>query len=181
MSQTFSKIVVVGNIAAGKTRLSRRLAQRYGLPLTHVDSIQFISGMKIRPLDETRKILKDIMAQDRWLIDGYGPLDLIEKRFQAADKIIFIDFPLWRHYWWLTKRQIQNLWSHRAELPADCNEVSWQHTRKLYRTLKSAHRQMRPELLVIFSRENLRDKMIYIRSLQEWNQVYKKGLNFSLR
>ena len=108
MQSEVKKVAVIGNAGGGKTALSRRLAQHYNLPLIHVDSIQFVPGMKMRPYKESISILLEREAQDKWIIDGYGPLDIIEKRFLKADHVIFIDFPLWRHYWWCTKRQIQN-------------------------------------------------------------------------
>lgn len=169
------KVMVVGNVAAGKTRLSRQLAVLWDLPLLHVDSVQFLPGMKIRPLPEIRTALKAMESQERWLIDGYGPLDMIENRFQLADRIIFIDFPLWRHQWWLIKRQIQNLWSRRAELPLECDERNWEHTQKMFKVLKSAHKQMRPELLRIFSREELKCKVLIIKTLRDWRRVFKTG------
>lgn len=170
------KIAVVGNAGGGKTKLSRQLSSFYKLPLTHVDSIQFLPGMVIRPHKESIAILDDIQKQSAWIIDGYGPLDIIVKRFELADVIVFIDLPLWRHYWWCTKRQFCNLWSRRDELPEDCNEATWAHTMKLYRTLWRVHKQMRPELLRIFSRESLKNKVIYIRSLQEWKKVAECGI-----
>lgn len=170
------KIAVVGNIAGGKTELSRSLARVHGVPLTHVDSLQFLPGMKIRPMAETRNALKTVTEQGQWLIDGYGPLDLIEKRFQAADHVVFVDFPIWRHYWWCTKRQITNLWNRRQELPEGCNELTYEHTVKLYKTLWQMHTKMRPELLRIFARDNLKNKMTYVRTLKEWKALAKKGL-----
>lgn len=171
-----SRIVVVGNAGGGKTTLSRRLAELYQLPLTHVDSIQFIPGMKIRPYPESIQILESLQNQPMWIIDGYGPLDIIEKRFALADRIVFIDFPLWRHYWWGTKRQIQNLWSRREELPEGCDERSWQHTAKLYKSIWNVHKQMRPELLRIFGREQLKGKMVFVRSMKEWRRVWLNGV-----
>lgn len=170
------KIVVVGNIAGGKTELSRRLARVHSVPITHVDSLQFLPGMKIRPLDETRKALKSITDQENWLIDGYGPLDLIEKRFQMADHVVFVDFPIWRHYWWCTKRQIQNLWSRREELPEGCYELTYEHTMKLYKTLWQMHTKMRPELLRIFARDHFKNKMTYVRTVKEWKTLAEQGL-----
>lgn len=170
------KITVVGNIAGGKSRLSRRLSKIHNLPLTHVDSLQFLPGMKIRPQDETRQALLAVTRQERWIIDGYGPLDLIEKRFQAADKVIFVDFPIWRHYWWLSKRQVTNLWNPREELPEGCHEISWGHTVKLYKTLWQIHSKMRPELLRIFARDDLKDKVLFVRTLKEWESVFKNGV-----
>lgn len=171
-----SRVAVVGNAGGGKTTLSRRLAELYQLPLTHVDSIQFLPGMKIRPFKESVEILAEIQSRDTWLIDGYGPLDIIVKRFELAECVVFIDFPIWQHFWWCTKRQIQNLWSRRQELPAGCSEVSWSHTVKLYKSIWKAHKLMRPELLKIFNRETLRDKMVYVRTVQDWKRIYLLGL-----
>ncbi len=152
LGKTVKKIAVIGNAGGGKTTLSRRLAQFYQLPLTHVDSIQFLPGMKIRRHAESIALLEKAQAEDAWIIDGFGPLDILEKRLRLADQIIFIDLPLWRHYWWCSKRQIQSLWAPRAELPEGCHEFSLRHTLKLYKNLWQVHKKMRPELLRILSR-----------------------------
>lgn len=175
MSGAPQKVMVIGNVASGKSRLSRSLAQLWNLPLVHVDSVQFMPGMKIRPLPEIREALKHYEKQERWLIDGYGPLDMLENRLRRADQIIFIDLPLWRHQWWLCKRQIKNLWSRRPELPAGCDERNWRHTQKMYQVLKSAHRQMRPELLRILHRDEFKGKVLIIKTLRQWHRVSKFG------
>lgn len=169
------KIAIIGNAGGGKTTLSRRLAQLHNLPLTHVDSIQFVAGLKIRPFAESIALLTEIQNQQTWIIDGYGPLDIIQKRFHLADKIVFIDFPLWRHYWWCTKRQIKSLWQQRAELPSGSREASWAHTVKLYKTLWRVHKQMRPELMRILARDSFRGKVISINTPKQWRQLFREG------
>lgn len=176
MSQN-QQIVVIGNLAGGKTRLSRSLAERYNIPLLHVDSVQFLPGMKIRAQSETKKIIEDFTQQEKWLVDGFGPLDILEKRFAQADTIIMIDLPLWRHYWWCSKRQVSNLWTRRAELPQECSELSWAHTMKLFKTLKQIHTKMRPELLRILNRPSNLDKTVFIRNLQDWHRLEREGLS----
>ena len=175
MSDSIKKIAVIGNAGGGKTAMSRYLAGRYNLPVVHVDAIQFISGMKVRPHKESIAMLLAHEDQEKWIIDGYGPLDIIVKRFAKADKIVFIDFPLWRHYWWCTKRQIKNLWSRRAELAEGCDERSWEHTVKLYKTLWRVHKQMRPELIRILNREHLRDKVVTVHTYSQWKTLAKQG------
>lgn len=165
------RIAVIGNAGAGKTTLSRLLAKKYNLPITHVDTIQFTAGMNIRPHAESISTLTDIQAQEEWLIDGYGPLDILIQRLNLADQIIFIDFPIWRHYWWATKRQITSLWSPRKELPPNCNDATLQQTLKLYKTIWKVHTQMRPEMLRILSRENFKSKVISIHNLADWKIV----------
>lgn len=40
------RIAIIGNGGGGKTTLARSLAEKYSLPLTHVDSIQYLAVMK---------------------------------------------------------------------------------------------------------------------------------------
>lgn len=168
---------MIGNSGGGKTMLSRKLGDLYNIQVTHVDSIQFLPGMKIRPMDETRKILREIENQEHWFIDGYGPLDMIENRFTLADKIIFVDFPLWRHFWWCTKRQLKSfLGFKRKELPDACFDNSWAHTVKLFKTVWKVHTQMRPELIRILSRENLRNKVVFITRLDQFNYLFSQSI-----
>ncbi|MDZ4677954.1 MAG: flagellar protein FlaR [Oligoflexia bacterium] len=178
MSDKILKILIIGNAAGGKTVLSKSLSKIYDLPHTPVDSIQFLPGMIIRDLNETRKILNEITSQEKWLIDGFGPLDLLQKNILLADKIIFVDLPIWRNYLWALKRQFKSLWSKRIELPEGCNEATLSHTVKLFKTLWRIHSKMRPELLKIMSRDNIKHKTIHIRSMGQWKLVHKNGLGY---
>lgn len=170
------RLAIIGNAGAGKTTLSRILAAHYKLPLTHVDSIQFTEGMNIRPHSESIAILNEIQSREEWLIDGYGPLDILEKRLERAEKIIFIDFPIWRHYWWALKRQIKSLWNPRAELPENCDDATLKQTIKLFRTIWKVHTKMRPEMLRILSRDQFKSKVLLVQTLSDWENVKKASL-----
>lgn len=154
------KIFIAGNIASGKTFLARILAQELGLPLHHVDSIQFNSDLSMRPFRESAAELKIIQETDSWIIDGYGPLDLIHSRLEKADLVIYLDPPYWLNLTRLYWRQIKNIWSPRAELPANASELSFKHTQKLLKSFKSAHQQMRPEMLRLLGRPASKAKSI---------------------
>ncbi len=171
------KIAVIGNGGGGKTTLSRRLHELYQMPLTHVDSIQYTAGMQTRNIKETRIALNKIADSEEWIIDGFGPIDVMEKRFLLAEKIVFVDFPLWRHYWWCTKRQLKSQWSPRSELPENCNEATLTHTMDLYKTLWRVHTKIRPKLLNIFSRHDISRRVVTIKNLNTWNSIYKNGFN----
>lgn len=158
------RIAIIGNVAGGKTRLARRLSEQTGIPLLHIDSVQFLPGMQIRPMEETREAIRDFCAQDRWLVDGYGPLDLLEPRMKLADLVIFIDLPVWRHYYWCLRRQLLSVWWPRKELPEGCNELTWAHTRKLLQTIYEMHKRMRPELLRILDRDSYRHKTLILKN-----------------
>ena len=170
------RVAVIGNGGGGKTTLSRRLSALHGLPLTHVDSIQFLPGLQRRPEPDTRTKLNAIAAGPAWLIDGFGPWDVMEARFRAADHIVFVDFPLWRHYWWCAKRQLQSLARPRSELPEGCDEATLAHTWKLAKILWRVHRQLRPKFIALFSEPELAPRVRHIRDLMAWNLLYTHGL-----
>lgn len=165
------RIAIIGNGGGGKTTLARLIAQRHGLPLTHVDSIQYLAGMKIRDSRETGQILNQIAETDSWIIDGFGSLEVMEKRFMLAEQIVFVDFPLWRHYWWCAKRQIHSVRSPRRELPAGCNEATIVYTLTLFKILWRVHWQIRPKLISLFERPDMKAKIIRISNLIEWKKV----------
>jgi len=50
------------------------------------------SGLKVRDKDETDKILRGIANKDKWLIDGFGSLEVVFERFELAEIIIFVDY-----------------------------------------------------------------------------------------
>lgn len=166
----YKKISIIGNVASGKSTLARFLSKRKNLPVTHIDSIQFLPDLTIRPYAETIKTLSAIQDQPEWIIDGYGPLDILEARLKLSDQIIFIDLPIWLNYFWLMKRQIKNLFSPRAELPVGSSELSWAHTRKLIRSVDQIHYKMHPELRRILKKDIYQNKVVLIQSASELNR-----------
>jgi adenylate kinase family enzyme len=111
------KVAVFGNAGAGKSTLSRRLAEVTGLSLYPIDTIQFRAGRywpgeqgggKV-PHEEYLKIHTDLINRDRWIIDGYGGVASAWERFSAADTLVYVDLPVFTHYRWVTKRFVKGL------------------------------------------------------------------------
>jgi adenylate kinase family enzyme len=40
-------------------------------------------------------------------MDGIASVESIKRRVEATDTIIFIDLPLWIHYWWVVKNKLK--------------------------------------------------------------------------
>jgi len=170
------RIAIIGNGGGGKTTLARLLGERHALPVHHVDSIQYLSGMAVRDEEETRAILDELARGDAWVLDGFGPFDVLERRFERATAILFVDFPLWRHTWWCTKRQVAALRRPRAELPEGCSEAGLRATLRLFRILGRVHLRLRPRLLELFARPDLRPRVHRVRTLAQWRRVAEAGL-----
>lgn len=112
------RIAIIGNAGGGKTTISKKLGEFYKVPVTHVDSIQYREGWAYTPENICAQMLNEIADGDSWLIDGFGNRAVLERRLEIADTVIFVDFPLYRHYWWAAKRQFRSWRGSRSELPA---------------------------------------------------------------
>ena len=101
-----TRVAIVGNAGGGKSTLGRRLAAKHDLPFYSVDQIQWRPGWTAAPDKEIGERINQIVASERWIVDGWGPWRSLERRLAAADTIIFVDLPLWMHFWLAAERQI---------------------------------------------------------------------------
>jgi hypothetical protein len=135
--------------------------------LYHVDSIQFLPQLKLKNPDKTRTELLEISMREQWIIDGFGPLNIIEDRFQKSDLVVFIKLPLFLVYWWMLKRQIKALFVQRKELPADCFEATPQQTYKLIKNIYNVHTGMWPQLDRIFKKDMYKNKVVFLENKKD--------------
>lgn len=167
------RVMVIGNGGGGKTTLCLRLAESTGLPLTEVDTIQFQAGWERTPTDKVLSALASVQASDRWIIDGFGPWASIEARAELADTIIFVDHPIWVHFWWACERQMA---AARGEVrvgghpECDLRDV----TKLMFETLWRVHEEIRPKLVELV--ERYPQKTTWIRSPEELD-AFISGLN----
>jgi adenylate kinase family enzyme len=124
--------------------------------------MQWRPGWNLVPHDEFAAAHAIVLAQPAWIIDGFGPWPEVEKRLDLADTIIFVDHPLWLHYWWATKRQIASLLRSRPDGPEGC--PMWRVTTRLYRMMWRVHRDVRPKLLAAIEKRRQGKRIFHLRS-----------------
>jgi adenylate kinase family enzyme len=156
-----TRVAVIGNAGGGKSTLCRRLSAASGLPYFAVDQMQWRPGWKTRPAEEFAVAHGALLERPAWIIDGFGPWPEVEKRLDVADTIIFVDLPLWRHYWWATKRQVVG----RSDGPEGC--PMWPMTFQLYRMMWRLDRDVRPELVASIKRRSDTARIFHLRSPEE--------------
>ena len=93
------RVAIFGNTGAGKSTLAKHLAELTRLPLYPIDIIQYRAGGGKVPHEEYLKAHAELLAQDEWIIDGYGCVASAWERFSRADTLVYIDLPLATHYW----------------------------------------------------------------------------------
>ncbi len=121
------RIVIVGCSGSGKSTLARELGQRLGLPVTHLDALYWEPGWRPtsnRPAFDARVL--EVVASDRWIIDG-GYSTTLPERLGRADTAILMMFPLWQCLWRVLARVVKFRGMSRPDMASGCAErVDWE-------------------------------------------------------
>ena len=87
------RILIVGCPGSGKTTFALRLAEKTGLPLYHMDRLNWRADRTHLPREKLIAALQPILASPCWIIDGnYG--GTMSMRMEACEEVIFLDYPV---------------------------------------------------------------------------------------
>ena len=167
-----TRIAVIGNAGGGKSTLCQKLSKARGLPFFAIDQIQWKPGWVPASAEEVSREHTNLLTKDRWIIDGWGGWDNILARFAAADTIIFIDHPLWIHYWWASKRQFMCLFRPRPDGPPGCPMLPM--TWPLLKMIWAIHKEGRPKILNAVNALGNEKRIFHIRSPKELHSFEKQ-------
>lgn len=87
------KVIVIGCPGSGKSTFSRKLAAKTGLPLYYLDMIWHRADRTVVGQEAFDKRMVEIMAEDRWILDGNYARTL-PLRLAECDTVFFFDIPL---------------------------------------------------------------------------------------
>lgn len=156
------RIALIGSPGSGKSTLSKELAGLTGLPLYHLDALYWRPGWQPTPGEEWKELQSDLVAGERWLMDGnYG--GTMEIRLQRADLVIFLDLPRWLCLWRALKRAWQNRGQARTDMAPGCPEKV---DREFLSYIWHFPDRQRPKIL-----QRLREAGVEVVHLQSTEQV----------
>ncbi len=111
------RVLIIGSPGAGKSTLSHAIAERTGFPLYHMDKLHWLPGWTERDRAEGLAEVHQVLAQDRWIIDGnYG--SSLPIRIKRADTVVWLDYPTWR----CLGRALKRWWRYRGRTRPDMTE-----------------------------------------------------------
>ncbi|MEM7101272.1 MAG: AAA family ATPase [Pseudomonadota bacterium] len=112
------RIHVTGNAGAGKTTLSKALAQQFKLPVKHLDSVVWAPHWQKPDPGQKMTAIKAMCEEPDWVIDGVS--DMVRER---ADVVIYLNTPRYLCMYRCIRRCFQWGFSTRPELPEHCPEI----------------------------------------------------------
>ena len=88
------RVVVIGTSCSGKTTFASQLADKLAIAHTELDVLNWLPDWQMRPLEEFRSLVAEVVVQDRWVIDGnYGKVrDIVWPR---ATNLVWLNYPFW--------------------------------------------------------------------------------------
>jgi adenylate kinase family enzyme len=166
------RVAVFGNAGGGKSILSRRIGAACGLPVFSLDQLQWRDGHVAVPEAEFVDAHDAIVRREAWVLDGFGTMETFMRRLAAADTIVFVDYALWRHYWWDLKRAVGGLFATPVGWPEGWPVV--RTYRDHLRLIWSIHRDGTP-----WSRRLVRDyaarkQVIHLRTVRQTRDLLRR-------
>lgn len=116
------RVMIVGVPGSGKSTLAVALGKKTGLPVYHMDKIQFRPGWVQRTMAEKDRMSHEVHMEDAWIFEG-GHSNTYAERVARADTFIWLDVPVARRLFRVLKRSIRYHGQSRPDLTEGCPEV----------------------------------------------------------
>jgi adenylate kinase family enzyme len=165
------KVAVFGNTGGGKSTLSKRLSQITGLPLYILDKIQYQSGGAKVADEDYQRIHQQILVNERWIIEGFGSIETLWPRLNEADSLVFVDLPLYVHFWWVTKRLITGYLKPPAGWPEKSPILK--SSLNSYRVLWLCNKYLTPKYREYIKQAQSTKSVYHIRSIKQISEFFE--------
>ena len=165
------KVAVFGNAGGGKSTLSKRLSEITGLPLYVLDKIKYESGGAEVAQEDYEQIHQEILAADQWIIDGFGSLETLWPRLDEADSLVFVDLPLYVHFWWVTKRMLTGHFNPPAGWPE--KSPIFKSSMSSYRVLWLCHKYLTPKYREYIEQARSTKSVYHLKTTKQISQFFK--------
>lgn len=114
-----NRIIIVGSTGVGKSTLAQELSTRLLIEHIELDGLYWYPDWTHREYDEFCSMVNQRIKAETWVADGNYRVSR-ELIWNAADTLIWLDYPLWTIFWQLWNRTWRRWWNQ---------EVLWGTTR----------------------------------------------------
>lgn len=120
--KTAARVLVIGCSGGGKSTLSRMLATHFGLEYQSIDrDVRWLPGWKERDPVARLRILEELVARDRWIMDGSNP-STFDLRLPRTDFIVWVRMPRLTCLLGVARRVWRSYGTVRPDMAEGCPE-----------------------------------------------------------
>jgi len=174
----YKRIVIVGTTSSGKSTLAEMLANKFGCGFIDLDALHWEPNWTEAPLEVFRERVETATQAPAWVVAGnyHVVRDLI---WPKAEVVIWLDYPLWRIFWQLTRRTFSRWWTQEL-LWGTNRENLWSHFKlwsqeSLFHWLFKTYWRRKREYPKLFSQpENQHLKVLRFKHPRETNEWLRK-------
>ena len=145
------KIIVIGCPGAGKSRFSRELHERTGIPLYHLDMMYWNADKTTVEREVFLKRLSEVLEKDEWIIDG-NYASTLDMRMAVCDTVFFLDYP--------TEVCLEGIRTRRGTPRPDMPWIETEEDAEFIEFIKRYNTESRPSVLELL--KQYADKTIVV-------------------
>lgn len=157
------RVLVIGSGGAGKSTLARRLGERLGLEVIHLDRFYWRAGWVETPKEEWARRVEELVGRGAWVMDG-NYSGTLGRRLEACDTVVFLDLPRALCAWRVLKRLATSRWRGRPDMAEGCRDRFSFAFLKWVWTYGS---RSRPKVLALIDEKRAGKRVIVLRSRAE--------------
>jgi adenylate kinase family enzyme len=157
------RVLIIGNSGGGKSTLARRLGEKLGLPVIHLDVLFWKPGWVESDRDDYRARVVQALAAPEWICDG-NFTSTFGLRMSLCDTIVWIDRPRLLCLYRAVKRAVTYAGGGRPDMAEGCHEkIDFE----FYRFIWSYDRKVRPQLEAALAEHGRHARLVRLTSDRE--------------
>ena len=126
------RILVIGCPGSGKSRLSRILGEKLGLPVVHLDQLWWKPGWENVSVEEFDARLEEVLEGEQWIIDGNFSRTM-PLRLKHCDTIVYLDYSRWTCLLGMIQRVLGSYGKVRPDMGEGCPErFDWEFVKFIW-------------------------------------------------
>lgn len=148
------KIMVIGCPGSGKSTFSRELHKITGIPLFHLDMMNWNADRSTVDKTVFRERLSSAIKKSEWIIDGnYG--STIELRLKECDTVIFLDYPV--------EVCLEGIKERRGKVRTDMPwvEAEDEEDEEFIEFIKNYNSQSRPQVMELLDKYSCKNIIVF--------------------
>ena len=115
------RVLIIGCSGAGKSTLARKLGEKTGLPVVHLDALFWKPGWVESEREAFDAGVLAELEKSAWIMDGNYARTL-PMRLEKCDTVIYLDFPRLLCIFGVLKRVLTTYGTVRPDMPEGCPE-----------------------------------------------------------